>query len=482
MPERITPSEVRANVPDYRVISLVVACAIFMEQFDATVLATAMPSMARDFGVNSPSMSIALTAYLLMLAALIPVSGTLASHWGTKRVFGHSIWVFMAGSILCSLATSLPMLVAARVLQGIGGAMMAPLGRLLLLQCVDKRNLVSAMSWSLVPAFLGPMTGPALGGLIVTHLDWRWIFYVNIPIGLLGIWAVRRFIPAIPKDEHPAPFDNAGFVLSALALGCLLFGLETLGQGDHPGLSSVLLVVGLSALFGYIAHARKAPHPLLDLRVLRVDTFRLSMISGTLMRITQGAHPFLLPLMFQVGFGFSAEHSGRLVLATALGALLMRMATPWLLRRIGYRNGMLYNGILASAGYAVCALFRPDWPDALMFGLLVLCGAFMSFQFGAYNTVAYEDMPAERVNAASTLYTTLQQLMLSAGVCFGAMALHASMLAGYVHEPRIADFTVAFLAVTLVSITSLRWHLRFARDVGRELSGHGASAQAGRTA
>lgn len=350
--------------PDYRIISLILACAIFMEQMDATVLATALPTLARDFGVAAPAMSIAMTSYLLALAVLIPASGAIADRFGLRRVFSASIWVFVGGSILCSLADSLPTMVAARVLQGAGGAMMAPLGRLILLRTVERRHLVSAMAWTLVPAFIGPMLGPPLGGFFVSYLDWRWIFYINVPIGIAGFLLVRRFIPDIPSESAPARFDLRGFVLCGTALGCLLFGLEMVSQEDGIPRASWLLAIGGATALGYLWHARQHPAPLLDLSLLRIDSFRLSVIGGALMRITQGAHPFLLPLLFQISFGFSAARSGRLILATALGALLMRSITPQLLRRFGYRNSLIGNGVLASLGYMVCALFRPDHAGA----------------------------------------------------------------------------------------------------------------------
>jgi len=461
-----------SKTPDYRVISLIIACAIFMEQLDATVLATALPAMARDFGAGAPAMSIAMTAYLLALAIGIPASGAMADRYGARRVFSASIVVFIAGSVLCSLAGSLPMMVAARLLQGAGGSMMAPLGRLILLRVVERRNLVSAMSWTLVPAFLGPLLGPPLGGLLVTYWNWHWIFYINIPIGLMGFVLVRRFIPYIEAADHPTPFDLRGFLLCGLCLGCGLFGLEMVSQ--HDGFGTAMALVGISALsaLGYAWHARRHRAPLLDLSLMQIDSFRLSVLGGSVMRITQGAQPFLLPLLFQLGFGYSAAHAGRLVLATALGALVMRLLTPWLLRRVGYRRGLLGNGILASAGYAVCALFRPGWPDALMFALLVCCGAFMSFQFAAYNTVAYEAVPTRRMSNASSLYTTLQQLMLSVGVCVGALALKVAISIGHDPMPQLADFSVAFIVVTLISLSSTWWHLKFTHEVGAELSGH----------
>lgn len=464
-----TPAQV---FPDYRVTSLIVACAIFMEQLDATVLATALPTMARDFQVSAPSMSIAMTVYLLALAILIPASGAVAERFGTKRVFNTSIAVFVLGSIACSFAGSLPMMVAARLLQGAGGAMMAPIGRLIVLRTVDRRHLVSAMSWTLIPAFLGPLMGPPLGGFIVTYLDWHWIFYINVPIGALGYWLVRRYILEIPASAQPVRFDLIGFVLCGVSLGSLLFGFEMIGQSADLIRALTLLAVGSTAGLGYLWHAKHHRDPLLDLSLLKIDSFRLSVISGSLMRITQGAQPFLLPLMFQIGFGLSAVRSGELILATTLGAIVMRSLTPGLLRRVGFRRGMLVNGVLSSLGYAVCALFRPEWPFALMFGLLFCCGAFMSFQFAAYNTVAYEAVPTERVSAASSMYTTLQQLMLSLGICTGALALKLSMgVSGHVRL-QLADFSIAFVVVSLISLSSIRWHLRFAADAGHELSGH----------
>ncbi len=466
------PTASAAALPDYRLTSLIVGCAIFLEQMDATVLATALPTMAHDFGVSSPAMSVAITSYLLALAILIPVSGAVADRFGAKRVFAGSIAVFILGSILCSRTNSLPAMVAARLLQGTGGAMMAPIGRLVLLRTVERRQLISAMSWTLMPAILGTLAGPPLGGFMVSYLEWRWIFYINVPIGLLGWWLVRRFIPEIPSNERPAPFDWRGFVLCGVGLGCLLFGMEWIGQSSGMAAAVPLLAIGAAACLGYLWHARHRAHPLIDLALLRIDSFRLSVISGSLMRITQGAQPFLLPLLFQVGFGYSAVRSGQLILATSLGAMLTRSVTPRILRRVGFRRGMVFNGVLASLGYAVCALFRPDWPFALMFVLLVCCGAFMSFQFAAYNTVAYEAVPTERLSAANSFYSTLQQLMLSFGVCSGALILKLSMGLEHHREPQIADFSIAFLLVTAISLSSTRWHMAFAPDVGHELSGH----------
>jgi EmrB/QacA subfamily drug resistance transporter len=467
-----TPAISQPVFPDYRIISLIVGCAIFLEQVDGTVLATALPTMARDFHVSAPAMSVAVTSYLLALAILIPVSGAIADRFGAKRVFNSSIVVFIVGSILCSLTHSLPMMVAARLLQGTGGAMMAPVGRLVILRTVERRHLISSMTWTLMPAILGTLAGPPLGGFIVEYLDWRWIFYINVPIGVLGYWLVRRYIPYVESVVRPSRFDWPGFALCSLGLGCLLFGLELFGENTNALHAVALIAIGAASLTTYVWYAKRRVNPVIDLSLLRIDSFRLSVISGSLMRITQGAQPFLLPLLFQIGFGFSAVRSGQLILATSLGALLARGFTTRILRWVGYRRAMTFNGVLASLGYAVCAFFQPDWPFWLMFGLLVCCGAFMSFQFAAYNTVAYEAIPTERVSVANSFYTTLQQLMLSIGVCVGALILKFTMTLAHNTEPSRLNFSAAFLIVTLISLSSTRWHRAFAHDAGHEMSGH----------
>ncbi|WP_414649598.1 DHA2 family efflux MFS transporter permease subunit [Dyella sp.] len=466
------PATDQPAYPDYRVISLIVGCAIFLEQVDGTVLATALPTMARDFGVSAPAMSVAITSYLLALAILIPVSGAIADRFGAKRVFNSAMLVFIVGSILCSLTRSLPMMVAARLVQGMGGAMMAPVGRLVILRTVERKHLVSSMMWTLIPAVLGTMAGPPLGGFIVQYFDWRWIFYINVPIGVLGYGLVRRYVPEVHCATRPAPFDWLGFALCSVGLGCLLFGLELFGENTRARNGVVLVAIGTAACLAYVRHARRREHPAVDLTLLRIDSFRLSVISGALMRITQGAQPFLLPLLLQIGLGFSALRSGQLILAISVGALLARALTTRLLRWIGFRRVMVYNGVLAGMSYAVCALFRADWPFWLMFGLLVCCGVIMSVQFTAYNTIAYEAVPTDRMSAANSFYSTLQQLMLSVGVCCGALILKLAMAASHNSEPSRLDFSVAFLAVTLISLSSTRWHRAFAPDVGHEMSGH----------
>ncbi len=444
---------------------------MFMEQLDATVLTTALPTMARDFGVTAPSMSVALTSYLLSLAIFIPASGRIADRYGSRKVFRAAIVVFVIGSILCAQAPSLPLLVAARAFQGLGGAMMMPVGRLVLLRSVERRDMVSAMSWLLVPALIGPIIGPPVGGLIVTYLDWRWIFYINVPIGILGAVLVTRFIADV-RGDRPEPFDASGMLLSGAALCCLFFGFELTSRAGEGMPALLLLAAG--SVFGaiYIGHARRTRDPILDLSLMRLPSFGSAVIAGALTRITQGAHPFLLPLMLQLEFGLSAVQSGTIVIATALGSLVMKAIAPRVLRRFGFRSSLIVNGVIASGGYAICAAFRPDWPYGAIFAVLLCCGFFMSFQFTAYNIVAFDEVPAPRMSAATSFYTTFQQLMLSVGICVAATALQGSMLVRHHASPALQDFSAAFLTVTAISTLATIWNTRFSAGAGAEISGH----------
>lgn len=445
-----------------------------MEQLDGTILATALPSMAQTFGVSPLMMSVALTSYMLSLAVFIPASGTVADRYGARRVFCAAIAVFTFGSILCAQATTLPFLVGARLIQGMGGAMMVPVGRLVLLRAVSKQDLVSAMSWLLVPAMIGPVLGPPLGGLIVQVLSWRWIFYVNLPIGLLGFVLAARLVPDV-RGEVRHRFDMLGFFLSGLGLACLVFGLELASRGiGGLGVSLGLLGGGALALVAYVAHARRIEHPILDISLLRFDTFRLSMIAGSLTRISAGALPFLLPLMMQLGFGMSAAKSGLITFISAAGAVLMKTAAKPFLRRFGFRNILVWNGVLSTLMITACAAFRPGWPLTAIYLVLGVGGFFQSLQFTAYNTIAYAELPSQALSAATSFYTTFQQLMLSLGICVAAGVLHASVhLHGREHAVP-GDFSVAFLVITAVSILAAPISARFAPNAGMEMSGHRA--------
>jgi EmrB/QacA subfamily drug resistance transporter len=461
-----------AGKPHFRTIALIVGAAMFMEQLDGTVLATALPSMARDLGVSAPSLSIALTSYLISLAIFIPVSGRIADRFGARTVFRTAIVIFLVGSISCANAPNVAFLVIARFFEGIGGAMMMPVGRLVLMRNVEKRDLIQATSWVLIPAVVGPILGPPVGGFIVTYLhSWRWIFYINVPTGLIGIVLVSLYI-SNSKGDVPEKTDYKGIFLSSLSLGLFLFGFELISHDGEARLALSFLTIG--ALLGalYIHHARTARDPILDISLMKIPTFGTSVIAGAITRLTQGAHPYLLPLMMQLGFGLSALQSGLMTLATALGSIAAKPIAPSLLRRWGFRDTLMVNGIFASAGYAICGLFRPGWPLPLMFVVMVISGFFMSIQFTGYNTIAYDEVNQQRMGAATSFYTTFQQLMLSMGICAGAAALQAAMVLRGHSKPLFTDFTAAFWTVAAVSLTATIWNRRFSHEAGHEISGH----------
>ncbi len=452
--------------------ALIVACALFMQNLDGTVVATALPAMAHSFGADPLHMNVALTSYLLSLAVFIPVSGWFADRFGTRTVFRAAIGVFTFGSILCGQSTSLWGLVAARVVQGIGGAMMVPVGRLVLLRSVAKSELVAAMAWLTVPALVGPVVGPPIGGLLVTYADWRWIFDINVPIGVLGMVLVTRYVEDV-REPQVARLDVLGLLLSGTALSGLMFGFETIGRGVMPPLASGGLIgLGILAGLAYLRHARRLTDPLLDLSLLRIPTFAVSAVAGSLFRVGIGAIPFLLPL--QLGFGETAAQSGMVTFASAAGAIVMKPATRWGLRWLGFRNVLLWNGALSALLVAACAAFRPGWPVAGLYGVLLAGGFLRSLQFTAYNTIAYADIPRPRMSAATSLYATIQQLSLTLGITVGAAALQASTVLHGRAAPGLADFSVGFLLVGAVALLAAPVSLRLRRDAGEELSGHHA--------
>ena len=456
-----------------RFTALIVASAMFMEQLDGTVLATALPTMARSFHVEPLQMNVALTAYLLSLAVFIPASGKVADRFGTRTVFRAAIALFTLGSILCGLADSLAALVASRVLQGIGGAMMVPVGRLVLLRSVERSELVSAMTWLMVPAMVGPLLGPPVGGFLVTTLSWRWIFYINVPMGVLGMALATLYIRDI-KEEGRVDFDAWGLLLSGVSLSCLMFGLEMASRGAvSPAVTAAIVGAGLASGALYIRHSRRHAQPVLDFSLMRVPTFGLSVIGGGLTRIAAGALPFLLPMMLQLGFGMSALQSGLLTFSSSAGGMLMKGAAKPILRRWGFRNVMIWNGLTATIFLAAIASFRPSWPTAAIYAVLLVGGFFSSLQFTAYNTIAYAEIDRSRMSSATSFYTTFQQLMLTLGICLAAAALAGSLAVTGHAQPLLIDYSAAFLVVSIVSLAASPTCARLPRNAGDELSGHG---------
>jgi EmrB/QacA subfamily drug resistance transporter len=457
---------------EMRTTALIVASALFMQNLDSTVVTTALPSMARAFDVAPVTMNIVITSYLVSLAAFIPASGWVADRYGAKTVFRAAIMVFTAASILCGVSQSLVMLVAARILQGMGGAMMVPVGRLLLLRRVGKADLVAAMSWLTMPALLGPVIGPPVGGFLVTTLSWHWIFDINIPIGIIGVLLVTFFIRA-DEGAEAVHFDILGQILAGIGMAGLIMGFSSFGRGALPPAAAVALTaIGALAAVAYVIHARRSAHPLLDVTLLRIPTFATSVVAGSLFRIGIGAMPFLLPLMLQLGFGLSPLRSGLITFVSAAGALTVKPIAKPMLRRFGFRAVLSVNAAISAVIVALTAAFRPGWPILAIYGVLLIGGVFRSLQFTAYNTIAYADIPPPRMSQATSLYSTLQQLSLTMGVTLGAAALAVfGVLTGRSH-PGLPDFSAAFLIVAAVMLPAAWLALRLPRSAGEEMSGH----------
>ena len=459
-------------------LPLIVACALFIENMDSTVIATSLPAMAGDLGVVPIALKLALTTYLLSLAVFIPISGWVADRFGARRTFVVAIAVFLLGSLACAASGSLLALVAARFLQGIGGAMMVPVGRLVLLRTVPKHELVQAMSWLTIPALVGPMIGPPLGGFITTYFDWRWIFLINLPMGVLGIVLAQRFIPDL--REASKPLDAVGFVLSGLGLALALFGFSTLGRHlVATPLALGSLIVGCLLLASYVRHARRHPHPVLDLELFRLPTFRAGVVGGSLFRIGVGAMPFLLPLMLQLGFGLNPLQSGLLTFVSAIGAIFMKTLAMRILRRHGFRRVLLINALVTSALLAAYGLFRPETSHLLIMTVLLIGGCFRSLQFSSLNAISYADVATPAMAGASSLAGVMQQLSLSLGVAIAGFALQLAGEWSHSDATALANFRVAFFVVALISMSSAWLMWRLPKDAGNVMSGREAAVDPG---
>ncbi len=453
-----------------RIVPLIVAVALFMENMDSTVIATALPAIAADIGTNPLELKLAITSYLLALAIFIPASGWTADQFGARNVFRVAIAIFMCGSIGCAMAHSLTDFVIARFVQGMGGAMMSPIGRLVLLRSFDKREIVAVMTWVTMPALIGPVLGPPVGGFITTYFSWHWIFVINIPIGLLGIALVTRFIPNLRGDER-VPFDVTGFVLAGLGIGGLAFGLTTVGVNYLPASVVVtLVVVGAISALAYVWHARRTPAPLLDISLFSLATFRASVLGGFIFRIGVGALPFLLPLLLQLGFNMTPFESGLITFSTALGAMSMKAVVPAVLRQFGFRWTLTVNAILSAAFLAACAGFRPGTPVVVMMAVLVIGGFFRSLEFTSINTIAYAEIDKRRMSRATSLVSVAQQLSMSTGIAVGALAVELTMRFSDHGVISAESFPPAFLLVGALSASAAFVFIGLAPDAGAELA------------
>jgi EmrB/QacA subfamily drug resistance transporter len=458
-------------------IVALVAAAFFMENLDGTIIATALPQMARSFHVLPVDLSIGITAYLLTLAVFIPVSGWVADRFGVRTVFASAIAVFTAASALCGLTHGLAAFTAARVVQGIGGSMMVPIGRLAVLRATRKEDLMRAIAFITWPGLVAPVIGPPLGGFITTYASWRWIFYLNVPLGLIGIALSLRFI-ANSKETGKRPFDALGFVLCGVACTSVLYATELIGEMGTPWREAfVLLAVGAISGFAAFVHLRRTRSPIVDLSAFAVQTFAVANGGGSLFRISISAVPFLLPLMFQVGFGLDAFVSGLFTLAVFAGNLSMKLVTTPVMKRFGFRNVLLVNGAFAAATLAAMAVLRPATPYIWIIALLFVSGLSRSLQFTALNTLSFADVPKPQMSSVSTLNSAMMQVTMGMGVAFGAMALRA---AAWLHghdgaSLQAADFDIAFLFVSALGFAAIVDAFKLAPDAGSHVSGHSAA-------
>ncbi|MDB5977061.1 MAG: family efflux transporter permease subunit [Nevskia sp.] len=455
-----------------RLVPLIVACALFMENLDSTVIATALPGIAKSLHEDPLHLSLAISSYLLSLSIFIPVSGWMADRYGARRVFRNAIIVFVIGSVACSASMNIGELIFSRILQGLGGAMMVPVGRLVLVRQVPKSELVQAMSWLTIPALIAPIVGPPLGGLIVTYASWRWIFLINVPIGILGYYLVSRFIAELPGSQQ-RPFDLAGWMLLGGGVAGLVFGFENLGKHVlPPEVPPVAVLAGIIALALYVRHARTDDAPVLRLSLLSLPTFRASVTGGSLFRIGVGSFSLLMPMMLQLGFGLSALASGSITFASAAGALLMKTLAQRIVRRFGFRRLLLGNTFICGGALVICGTMRPETSSWLIVGFLLVTGFFRSLEFTCINALAFADVSEADMSQATSFSGTAQQLALSIGVGVGSQVLNASLALRHATQLSTPDFSAAFYTVGLLTLASWPAFARLRADAGSQVSGH----------
>ncbi|EPU8666256.1 MFS transporter [Klebsiella pneumoniae] len=453
--------------------ALLVAGAFFMEFLDGTVIATALPDMARDFGVTAVELNIGISAYLITLAVLIPASGWIADRFGARAIFTLALAIFTLASVFCGLSTEVHIFVAMRILQGVGGALMVPVGRLAVLRTTPKHQLIKAIATLTWPALVAPIIGPPLGGFITRYASWHWIFFINVPLGLAAIILSLRIIPDIRETERRS-FDLSGFITTSVAMVSLVTAMERLGDRQPqiwPTLA--LAALGFGCLLYSIRHFRRAAAPMVRLDALQVPTFRVTMYGGSLFRASISAVPFLLPLLFQVGFGMDPFHSGLLVLAVFVGNLTIKPATTPLIRWLGFRQLLLINGALNVCSLLACALLTPQTPVWAIMLILYLGGVFRSIQFTGVSTLAFADVPAAQMSDANTLFSTASQLAVGLGITLGAIGIRLGEQVGdWLHLTALPgiSFRLSFVFIALICLVGMIDSLHLAKTAGSSVS------------
>ncbi|GAA6607912.1 TPA: MFS transporter [Klebsiella pneumoniae] len=453
--------------------ALLVAGAFFMEFLDGTVIATALPDMARDFGVTAVELNIGISAYLITLAVLIPASGWIADRFGARAIFTLALAIFTLASVFCGLSTEVHIFVAMRILQGVGGALMVPVGRLAVLRTTPKHQLIKAIATLTWPALVAPIIGPPLGGFITRYASWHWIFFINVPLGLAAIILSLRIIPDIRETERRS-FDLSGFITTSVAMVSLVTAMERLGDRQPqiwPTLA--LAALGFGCLLYSIRHFRRAAAPMVRLDALQVPTFRVTMYGGSLFRASISAVPFLLPLLFQVGFGMDPFHSGLLVLAVFVGNLTIKPATTPLIRWLGFRRLLLINGALNVCSLLACALLTPQTQVWAIMLILYLGGVFRSIQFTGVSTLAFADVPAAQMSDANTLFSTASQLAVGLGITLGAIGIRLGEQVGdWLHLTELPgiSFSLSFVFIALICLVGMIDSLHLAKTAGSSVS------------
>jgi EmrB/QacA subfamily drug resistance transporter len=458
---------------NFRLTAAVVASALFMQNMDGTIVATALPSMARDLGVDPVHLSSAITAYLVALTVFIPASGWVADRFGAKRVFMWAIATFTLASIACAAAGSLSELIAARIVQGIGGAMMVPVGRLILFRGVKREELLQATTWLTMPALIGPLMGPPLGGFLTDALSWRSIFWVNVPVGLIGMLLTWRLLPA-SSAERPVPPDIRGMMLIGGSLTLFMIGIESAGRAVLPAFGAPACVAaGVLMFWIALRHCRRVPDPAVDFSLLAIPTFHAATIAGSLFRAGAGALPFLVPLTLQAGFGYSASASGLITFASALGSFCMRPMTSLALRKFSVRTVLCAGSVSFAAVLVACSFMSQAWSASAIFLLLLLGGLSRSLSFATMGALAFADVPKSQLAAATSFQGTAQQLMKAVGVTVAAGTIQVTMILSPGTHAERWQLASAFIVTAMVVLASFPMFMRISPEAGEGISARG---------
>ena len=469
---RIAARDATAGLPSPLVVASIVATAFFMESFDSTVIVMAFPMMATSFGTTPVALGIGLTSYILALAIMIPASGWIADRYGARNVFCAAVALFTITSMLCGFSRSLPEFIVWRACQGAAGALMSPVGRLVVLRSVDKKGLVRAMNFITAPGLIGLLLGPPVGGFITTFADWRWIFFLNVPVGVIGIALARRFIPAVDNPPRRS-FDLVGFCLNSIALASLLLGLDLVGRpGNDRWVGLLLSALGMGMGQIVNAHYRRIAHPLVDLSALRIKTFVIAtLLGGSLFRIAIAAPIFVLPLFLQVGLGKSAFVAGLLVLAHSAGDLGMKLITTVTLQRLGFKVALISSAALFGALIGALALVDEKTPTAVLLVILLTAGMMRSLQMTGLSSLQFADVPPDQMTGASTYASVNQNVMRAVGITLAAIIISVAIdLRGSgVDHATIPDFHIAFIAAGLASFAAMLRYFSLPANAGHQL-------------